>query len=486
MPDPITRLNAAPGASVDREASTPKELRPRWVAVLPFENLSDDPENAYFSDGITDDIITSVAHIQGLHVLSRTSSMQYKGINRPVGEIARELGVATVVMGSVRRSGSRVRVMAEVIDARSDDHLWTDTYDRELQDIFQVQSEVASKIAEAVRRELSSVDRERIKARGTNDPESYDLYLRARFLWNQRSEASVSGSISYFQRALGRDAGFSLAHSGLADAYTVLAIYGLRDPREVLESARDAAEAALSIDPKLGEAIAARACIHAIYDWEWTTAEEGFTRAIELAPSCATAYQWYAANLLAPRGRFIDARKQLERAHDLDPASSAISISQGIVTFYSRDLETATKELEVLFTLHPGFALVYLFLGQCYELAGRLTSGAEMLQRAVDLAEESSETLAALAHCLGQAGRAPEAEAILKRLEERSGRRYVSPALLAQVLIGLGRIEDALDRLEEAASSRATDLIWIGVRPVYDPLRGSPRFNAIESLMGLS
>jgi TolB-like protein/Tfp pilus assembly protein PilF len=460
--------------------------RPHSVAVLPFENLSDDPENAYFSDGITDDIITSVAHIRDLHVLSRTSSMQYKGVNRPVGEIAMELGVATVVMGSVRRTGSRVRVMAEVIDARSDDHLWTDTYDRELEDIFEVQTEVASKIAEAVQRELSSDDRERIETRGTKNPQSYDLYLRARFLWSQRSEASVSESIGFFQQALELDAGFALAHSGLADAFTVLGIYGFRDPREVLEAARRAADEALAIDPTLGEAIAARACVLGLYDREWAAAEEGFKRAIELAPSYGAAHQWYAAHVLTPQGCFEDARKQLERAHDLDPASSAISISQGIVSFYSGELERAIEELEAFFTFHPRFALVYLFLGQCYGQSGHHLSAIEMFQAAVELTEESSETLAALAHCLGQAGRAPEAESILKRLEERSTERYVSPALLAQVLIGLGRTEEALDRLEEAQRGRATDLIWIGVRPVYDPLRESPRFRAVESLVGLA
>ena len=259
-----------------------KALRPDSVAVLPFDNLSDDPENAYFSDGITDDIITSVAQIRGLRVLSRTSVMQYKGVNRHVGEIAGELGVATVVVGSVRRSGSRIRVMAQVVDTRTDNHLWTETYDRELEDIFRVQSEISSKIGEAVQRELSSADKQRIEARGTSDPEAYDLYLRARFLWNQRSEAPVAESVRYFQRALERDADFALAHSGLADAYTILGIYGARAPREVLEAAKESAELALSIDPTLGEAIATKACVNGIFDWDWAGAEEGFKRALEL------------------------------------------------------------------------------------------------------------------------------------------------------------------------------------------------------------
>jgi TolB-like protein/Tfp pilus assembly protein PilF len=464
----------------------PRPLRPDSVAVLPFENLSDDPENAYFSDGITDDIITSVAHVQGLRVLSRTSSMRYKGTTLTVGQIAGQLGVATVVTGSVRRSGSRVRVMAEVINAATDDHLWTETYDRELEDIFEVQSEIAWKVASAIERELSYTDRQRIEARGTSDPKAYDLYLRARFLWNQRTEASVAESVRYFQRALERDPGFALAHAGLADAYAILGIYGMRDPSEVLEAALEAADAALSIDPRLGEALAVRACVQGIYRWRWGMAEEAFRRAIELSPSYPTALQWYATNLLTPQGRFDEALRQLDSACGLDPASSAISASEAVIHFYSRDLESAIPEFEALAKLHPRFALVFFFLGQCYELVGDFARAVETLQRATELGDDSSETMAALGHAFARADRVPEAEAILTRLQERAAKRYVSPALLAQVLIGLGRLDEALEQLDAAVRLRATDLIWLRVRPVYDPLRESPRFRAIEATLGLA
>lgn len=477
---------APEGAPPDRPRPRPKQLRPDSVAVLPFENLSPDPDNAYFSDGITDDIITSVAQIRGLRVLSRTSVMQYKGVNRHVGDIAGELGVATLVSGSVRRSGSRVRVVAELVDARTDDHLWTETFDREIQDIFEVQSELAAKIAEAVQRELSPSDRHRIESRGTHDAEAYDLYLRARFLWNQRSEASTGESVRYFQRAIERDPGFALAHAGLADAYTVLGIYGARAPRDVLEAAKASADAALAIEPTLGEAIAAKACVTGIFDWRWRDAEEAFRRATELAPSYPTAHQWYAMNLLVPQGRFDEARTQLERASELDPASGAIAVSQGIITFFARELDAATAELETVARLHPRYALVHLFLGQCYELKQDYERSMRALERSVELADDGSEALAVLAHVKARAGRADQAEAILARLEERATRRYVSPVLIAQILLGIDRVDAALDRLDQAVRERSTDLIWLKVRPVYDPLRSQPRFATILDELGLA
>ena len=464
---------------------TGNELRPDSVAVLPFENLSTDPENAYFSDGITDDIIASIARIRGLRVLSRTSLMSYRGVSRPVGEIAGELGVATVVTGSVRRSGTRVRIVAEIVDARRDDHLWTETYDRELEDIFEIQSDVATQVSRAVQREISSADRSRIELRGTTNPEAYDVYLRGRFLWNRRTEAVVRESVEFYQRALERDSEFALAHAALADAYTVLGIYGAREPSEVYPAARTAAEKALSIDPGLGEAVAAVACVSALFDWDWVESEEAFGRALTLSPSYATAHQWYAVNALVPQGRTNEARVELERAGELDPGSSAISVSLGIVAFYAHDYATAAAEFESVARLHPRFALVHFFLGQCQALRGDAAAGLASLEKAVELSQESSETLAAYGHALARSDATSDAEGVLRRLEERAGRRYVSPALLAQVLIGLGRREAALERLEEAVTVRATDLIWVGTRPVYDPLRGDARFEDIVSEVGL-
>ena len=463
-----------------------KELRPDSVAVLPFENLSDDPEDEYFSDGITGDIIASISSIRGLRVLCRTSVMQYKGVSRHIAEIAGELGVATVVAGNVRRSGSRVRIVAELVDARNDAHLWSEVYERDLEDIFRIQSEVAASVAEAVRRELSPVQKKRIEARGTTNSTAYDQYLRARFLWNQRDGESVAKSVGFFRRALENDPGFALAHSGLADAHTVLGIYGVRAPTEAFPSARAAADRALAIDPTLGEALTSRACLTAVFDWDWQAAERAFELAIESAPSYATAHQWYAVNALAPQARFEKAHTELDRARALDPGSSAIAVSRGILRFYAGDLERATEEFLAIVKLHPGFGLAHYFLGQCHQALGHPERALGSLERAIELSYESSETLAAYGHALAQAGDRSEAEATLGRLEARARERYVSPALLAQVLIGLDREADALDQLERAAERRAADLIWIGLRPIYDRLRGSPRFEEILSLVGLA
>lgn len=468
------------------EAPAPAlELRNDSIAVLPFENLSAEAENEYFSDGVTEDIVASIAHIRGLRVLSRSSVVQYKNSPRPLSQIARELGVARLVTGSVRKAGGRIRIVAQVVDARTEAHVWAETYDRELQDVFQVQSEVAAQVASAVRRELSPDDLTRIQIRGTKDPQAYDLCLRARFLWNLRSENAVADSVQIFLRALERDPDFALAHVGLADAYTVLGIYGARKPSEVFPAARAAAQAALVVDSDLGEAVASEACVTAVYDWDWSRAEKSFRKAIRLSPSYATAHQWYAMNLLAPLSRFDDALSELAEARQLDPGSFAISASQGIISLYARDYEGAIGALEAVDRTHPRFALVEYFLTQSHAAAGRLNNALEHGRRAMEIADRSPETLAAHAYVLGLSGRSAEAEAALQRLTAMAEKRYVSRVLFAQVMLGLGRRDEALDNLERALGARATDLIWLGVRPMYDALRSEARFGKLLEAVGL-
>ncbi|HET9949277.1 MAG TPA: tetratricopeptide repeat protein, partial [Longimicrobiales bacterium] len=405
------------------------ELPVDAIAVLPFRNLSPDPETEYFSDGVTEDVIASVARIRGVRVLSRTSVLQYKETTRPLLDIALELGVGTVVTGSVRRSGGRVRIVAQVVDAREEGHLWTETYDRDLGDVFQIQSEVAAQVAAAVRRELTASERSGIAARGTTDPEAYDLYLRARALWGQRDEATVTESLTYFRRALERDAHFAAAYAGVADAYTVLGIYGARAPEEVCPAATDAAYKALETDPGSGEAMASLACITAVFSWEWERAEELFHRAVEMSPSYATAHQWYAVTVLTPQARFEEALAALERARELDPASPAIAATHGIIRLYARDYDAALAGLERVRASHPSFGLARYFLGQCHDAMGRLEDAAHELAEAVRLGRASSEMLAVHGHVLARLGRTAEAEGVLQRLEDRSRRTYVSPAL---------------------------------------------------------
>jgi TolB-like protein/Tfp pilus assembly protein PilF len=461
------------------------DLRPDSIAVLPFDNLSDAPDDIYFSDGVTGDIISAISQIEGLRVLCRTSVMQYRGVSRRVSEIAAELGVATVITGSVRHVGSRIRIVAEMIDAQLDDHVWSETYDRDVEDVFQLQSDVAQKVADAVQRELTPAARKRIEARGTTDPAAYDLYLRARFLWNQRSEASVEESLDFFQRSIDRDPQFALAHSGSAEALLVQGLYGAEPPETTMPAARAAAQRALDLDPTLGEALAAKACVSAVYDWAWDDAEEGFRCAIGLAPSYATIPQWLAANVLIPQRRFDEALAELDRASTLDPGSAAISVTRGIIRFYSRDYEHAIASLLATIETHPRLALTHTFLGQAQLMSGQVDESLKSLSTAVALSDTSSEMIANQAHALGVAGRVDEAEELLARLGHRSDRRYVSPALMAQVLVSLGRHDEAVDRLTAAVDLRATDLIWLAVRPTYDPLRSHAGFIRILAQLGL-
>jgi serine/threonine-protein kinase len=477
--------SAATAAAAPTPAPEKRPLRRDSLAVLPFENLSVDPSNEYFSDGITEDIIGAVARISGLRVLSRGAVMQYKNSTKTLAEIANELGAATVIEGSVRRSADKIRVVVDMVDASSHELLWSETYDRDPRDIFAVQSDVAESVARAIQRELPSTNLKALGARGTRDAEAYDLYLRGRFYWNERSELAVMKSVTFFERAIERDPAFALAHAGLADASTVLGIYGVRPPSEIMEAGKRSALEALALDPTLGEAWASLACVRGLYDWQWDEAEVGFRSAIAAAPSYATAHQWYASNLLAPRRRFAEAAAELDRAEDLDPRSTAIAVSRGILAFYARDYAGAMRAQEAVTAQHPRSGLAHLFLGMCLEVTRRPAEAIEALRRAVALSDESGETLAALGHALGASGEVAEARRVLERLEKRRGKRYVSPAVLAQVLLGLGERDSAMDLLEEAAAVRATDLAWLGVRPVYDPLRRERRFQELMARVGL-
>jgi len=463
-----------------------KELRADSVAVLPFDNLSADPENEYFSDGITEDVIASIARIRGVRVLARPSVLRYKGERRPVDEIARELGVATLVTGSVRRSDGRLRVVVQVLDARDESHRWSETYDRQLGDVFSIQGEIAEHVASAVRKELTASERESISTRGTSDPEAYDLYLRGRYLWNQREPAAVAESIDFFRRAVVRDARFAQAHAGLADAYLVLGMYGARAPVDVYPAARDAASKALALDPTLGEAMAADACVTALYEWKWREAGEKFRRAIELSPSYATAHQWHATTALVPIGRFAEATAALDRAQELDPASPAIATSKGIVHYYARDYARAREKLTAVTRGHPHFGLAHHFLGLCHRAEGRTAEALASAEAAVRHSAGSAETVAAHGAALAACGRSAEAEAILGDLRDREAHGYVSPTLLAQVLLALDRRDEALTQLERALDGRATDLVWLGVRPSYGPLEREDRFEAIRRGVGLT
>lgn len=479
----------AAGGSAGVPAPTgpgPRESHPREaVAVLPFANLSDHAENQYFADGITEDITTHLSKIRSLRVVSRTSAMRFRLGEQSAAEIARQLRVGSILEGSVRRAGSQVRITAQLIDAGSEVHLWADTYDRELDDIFAIQTEVSEQIAEVLEAELSPVERARIERPPTQDLEAYDLYLKGRFHWGKRTEESLGESILLFERAVESDPSYALAHAGLAEALATIALYNARPPAEVMPAAKEAARKALSLDRDLGEAFAALGCVRGVYDWEWNAAEEDFRESVDRSPGYATGHHWYALQNLAPRGMLEEAHAALRIAGDLDPLSSVVQASRGFLEFLNGDYSLAIDTLEAVLAKDPDFAMAHYFLGETLAQVGHHSRAMEALRRAGELRGPTPETVSALGLAHAQAGEEEAARASLRSLQERADGEFVSPARPALIRAALGDVDDAFASLEEAVSLRTTDLMWVKMHPAFDPLRQDPRFPSLLDTIGL-
>ncbi|HTT69519.1 MAG TPA: protein kinase [Gemmatimonadales bacterium] len=450
------------------------------IAVLPFANPGADPDAEIFSDGIAEELTNALSRLDGLRVVARASAFAFKGRQEDARGIGQQLGVGAVLEGSVRRSGNRVRVTAELVNVADGYRLWADRYDRTVDDVFAIQDEIASAIADVLEAKLLGAPKAYAQEPARKgDPKAFEHYLRGRHLWNQRTTAALEQSVAEFDRALAIDPAHAPAQAAIADSYVILGVYSHRPPDEVMPKARAAAEQALAIDSSLAEAHTSLACVRALYEWDWAAADALFRRAIAYNPQYATAHQWYAMNCLVPTGRFQEAQTELDRALALDPLSLAVHISVGLRHFYARDLAAAAAELEKTLRLNAEFGAAYYFLGHAYIAMGRFDEAVAPLERAVRLQGGSAETMAAQATAHAFAYQRPQAEALLADLERRAHETYVSPALLAQVQLALGDQAAALDRLEEAAARRAADVVWLKVHPIYDAVRGHPRFRAL-------
>jgi serine/threonine-protein kinase len=453
---------------------------PRSIAVMPFVNLGGGSENEYFSDGITEDLIANLARAACFKVISRTSIMQYKGQDKSARQIGRELGVATLLEGSVRRADGQVRIVAQLIDARSDHHMWAETYDRKLEDIFEIQADVARRIADSLQAELSPREEEQLSLAPTRNPAAYDFYLRGRHEWNHRSSASLARSVAQLKRAVGADPSFALALAGLADSYLTLGIYGANAPHDVMPLAKTAAEKALAIDDEQAEALTALATVRSIYEWDWVGAESGYEQAISAGPNYSRAHHWLATNLLVPLGRFDEARASLERAQDLDPLAPTISVSFAVIDFFEGRFADATKTCRSILESSPDFWLTHFFNGWSLLEGGQAEEAIAAFESARDLSLSSVDALTGLACAQAVAGRTDEARQVLEQLLERAERSYVSPAGLARLHVILGEREAAISRLEEAVEVRAADLAWLAVHPTFQKLADDPRFEVIR------
>ncbi len=458
----------------------------RSVAVLPFLSLSGDPENEYFADGITEDVIAQLSKIRSLKVISRTSVMMFKRRDQSLREIGALLSAATLLEGSVRRVGDRVRIVAQLIDAETDRHLWAETYDRQLTDIFAIQSDVALQIAAALRAELSPDEERRIHREPTRDLQAYQLYLQGRHWFVSHTADGLRNAIEYFQRATQRDPGYALAYADLAQAYTELALAsggGILQPDQAFSLAREAVSKALALDSALGEAHCMLGFLMFVRDFNWTGAEAEFRRALELNPGSADAYDLFG-RMLAALGRHDEAIPLVARGQELDPLSHRTDLPSALLR--AGRYEEALAAIRHAVELDPDYGRARATLGWVYLKLGRIEEGLAELEQGAALTTSDAMFLAQLGEAYGLYGRPDKAREVLRRLEEWSAREYVTPYYFAYVHTGLGEYDRAIDRLEQALAERSGGLYGIKASFLFAPLRGHPRFEALLRRLNLA
>lgn len=457
--------------------------KPRSVAVLPFLNLSPDPENEYFADGITEDVIAQLSKVRALQVISRTSVMPFKKRGPGLREIAARLQVATLLDGSVRRVADRVRIVAQLIDAETDQHLWAETYDRQLTDIFAIQADVALHIAAALKTELSDGEQTRIRKEPTSDLQAYQLYLQGRQCFIRYTHEGMARSIEYFERAIARDPDYAAAYAGAALAYSELREAGALEPGEATARAEQAAAKALALDSDLAEAHSVLAILKFECDFDWTGAEQEFQRALELNPSSADTYDYYG-RMLSALARYDEAIAKLQRAQELDPLAHPLDVASALLRAgrYDEALEAASRCVE----FEPNYARGRSTLGWALIKKGRRDEGLAELEKAAALAPGNTLWMAQLGQAYATVDRTSQAREILRQLQEMSRHHYVSPYHLAYVHTGLGEQDQAMDWLERAYEERAGAVYGIKGSFLFTSLRSHPRFQALLKRMNLT
>ena len=466
-----------------RNASAAEAPAAKSIAVLPFENFSGDEAGDYFSDGLTEEIILLLTRVPELRVVAWQSAAQFRGREQDLGSIRAELNADVVLRGSVRRSAARVRVTAQLVDTAGGAYLWSEGFNRQLDDVVSIQEEIARSIVETLKLALNP-PRESAAPKRVN-LDCYNLCLQARFLARGRAAEGLRRSLDCYTRAIAADPESAAAHAGLAGAYSLLADYGIMHPSEAMPRAEDAAQRALALDPASAEANTALAFIHSVYDWKWQEAEALYRRAIALNPSFAQARHWFGADFLIRLGRFEEAEPHLQLARDLDPLSLITHDGSAYLRLLHRDYAGCERELEQIVALDPSFYKAYAGLGRVMSLTGRYEEGVVMFEKARRFAGNTPTLIAALGHTQALAGRTEEANRSLEQLHSLAEGRYVPSTSFAIVHLGLADHSRALDWLERACDQREVPLTLIGVHPLYDPLRTEPRFQALLKRVGL-
>jgi TolB-like protein/DNA-binding winged helix-turn-helix (wHTH) protein/Flp pilus assembly protein TadD len=453
------------------------------LAVLPLKNLSGDASQDYLADGMTEALIGTLSGIHNLRVTSRTSVTRFKDTHLSAPEIAKTLQVDAIVEGSVIRDGSRIRVHAQLIRAATDEHFWSEAYDRELRDVLSLQSDVAQSIARKVEVTITGEEHARLSSARTVDPEAYEAYVKGRYYWNKRTADSMPKAALYFEQAISKDPGYGAAYSGLADCNSGLAWHGFMSPAEVLPKAYAAAQKAVEIDPQSAEAHASLALV-LDHKWDWPGAEVEFKRALELNPQYANAHHWYG-DYLSIQGRHDEALVEAKRALELDPLNLMIGTWVGLRYYLARRYDSAIEQSQKTVDLDPNFAAAHLILGESYVQQGTHKEGLDELQKAAGLSGDSPLYMAQVGVSLALAGEKKEALRVIRELQDISGKRYVSPYGVAQIYAALNDKEQTYKWLETAYRDRAVWMSYLAVDPVFDSIRSEERFRDLLRRVGL-
>ena len=453
------------------------------IAILPFANVSPDPADEYFSDGMTDELITVLSKIRGLRVVARTSAMRFKGEKATASRIGQELKVGSLIEGSVRKSKNRVRISIELVDTQTEEQLWNETYDRDLQDVFAVQTDIAQQVAKSLEIRLGVRESSTLEQRQTQNPEAYSLYLKGRYFWNTRAENDVNRAIKYFEEAIGRDPHYALAYAGLADCHNILGFYAYRRPTVVFPRARELAEKALTLDDTLAEAHASLGSPLMQYYFEWNRATSELDRALELNPSYATARMW-RATLSAILGKFDNSLSEIMRAVELDPLSMIILSDAGKDLYLARKYDEAVDQYLRALKVDSSFPIAHKGLAEVYVQKGMDNEALAEIETAIELSGRSVFILDDLGYIYARAGKRDDANKVLQDLDRIAADQYVPAYGRAVIHAALGNIEKALAWFEKAYEERSF-LAYLKVDPAVDNIRDEKRFTAILDKMGL-
>jgi TolB-like protein/Tfp pilus assembly protein PilF len=455
------------------------------VAILPLVNMTNDPNDEYFADGMTEEMISTLSNVSGLTVISRTSTMQYKGAKKNLVDIGRELGAGTLLEGSVRKSGNRVRITVQLLDAREDKHLWAQSYDRELQDIFAVQSDVATNVADALKVKLLDREAAQLRKKPTENTEAYVLYLKGRESWNKRSEGAIRKAMEYFQLAIDADPDFALAHVGIADCWSTLQTWGYASGSEAAPKTKRAVLKALKLDYTSAEAHASYALELALNEWKWEEAELGFKRAIELNPNYGTAHHLYSYSVLRFTRRLDEELKEAYKALELDPLAPVMSLNMGQTLYFREEYDRAIEYFQKALDIDPNFLGAYLHQAGCYLATSRYEKGLELIETYLPRITTQTRTKLGLASAYAMAGRMEGAKRLIAEVEQAGDKEPIPFLEFVDAYSALGETDKVFEYLDKAALQRDYSVPWALVDPSYKRYRSDPRFIALKTKVGI-